>query len=210
MPFEAFVLSSHLLPATCDTKVRVLKRAFSVVRRAGRVNRKLSTMHSHTESEIRKSFINCSKGASQRINIPQDLFSIDWESQIFLSWIDPKSPRTGYVVAETENGLRGLVLEKNPHKGKGGARMCQICLTLHPGSGVSLVSIQRSKSAKDRYNTVGTYLCSDLACSDYTRGKRKPEGIRQMEETMSLGDRVDRTLTNIRGLIQRVGDGMGK
>ena len=88
--------------------------------------------------------------------------------------------------------------------------MCQICLTLHPGSGVSLVSIQRSKSAKDRYNTVGTYLCSDLACSDYTRGQRKPEGIRQMEETMSLGDRVDRTLTNIRGLIQRVGDGMGK
>lgn len=31
-----------------------------------------------------------------------------------------------------------------------------------------------------------------------------------MEETMSLDDRVDRTLTNIRGLIQRVADGMGK
>ncbi|MGK4218388.1 FBP domain-containing protein [Kocuria marina] len=166
-------------------------------------------MHAHSESEIRKSFINCSKGAAQRINIPHEVAQAAWDQLIFLSWIDPKSPRTGYVVAETENGLRGLVLEKNPHKGKGGARMCQICLTLHPGSGVSMVSIQRTKSAKDHYNTVGTYLCSDLACSDYTLGKKKPEGIRQMEETMGLEDRVDRTLANVQGLINRVADAMG-
>lgn len=167
-------------------------------------------MHSHTESEIRKSFINCSKGAAQRINVPRELDQIDWDKLIFFSWLDPKSPRTGYVVTETDNGLRGVVLEKNPHKGKGGARMCQICLTLHPGTGVSLVSIQRSKSAKDRYNTVGTYLCADLACSDYTLGRKKPEGIRQMEETLSLEDRAERTLTNVQGLIQRVADAMAK
>ena len=134
-------------------------------------------MHAHSESEIRKSFINCSKGAAQRINIPHEVAQAEWDQLIFLSWIDPKSPRTGYVVAETENGLRGLVLEKNPHKGKGGARMCQICLTLHPGSGVSMVSIQRTKSAKDHYNTVGTYLCSDLACNDYTLGRKKPSSF---------------------------------
>lgn len=40
--------------------------------------------------------------------------------------------------------------------------------------------IQRTKSAKDHYNTVGTYLCSDLACSDYTLGRKKPEEIRQI------------------------------
>ncbi|RLZ03789.1 hypothetical protein CWC38_03765 [Kocuria tytonicola] len=167
-------------------------------------------MHPHTESEIRKSFINCSKGASQRINIPQEVLHTDWESQIFLGWYDPKSPRAGYVVAETENGLRGLVLEKSPQKATGGARMCQICLTLHPASGVSLVSIQRSKSAKDRYNTVGTYVCSDLACSDYTLGRRKPDGVRQMEETMGVEERAERTLANMRGLIQRVAEAMGR
>lgn len=30
-----------------------------------------------------------------------------------------------------------------------------------------------------------------------------------MEETMGLEDRVDRTLANVRGLIQRVADAMG-
>ncbi|WP_286737515.1 FBP domain-containing protein, partial [Kocuria sp. UBA1838] len=156
-------------------------------------------MNTHTETEIRKSFVNCSKGAAQRLNIPQDVLHGDWESQIFLGWYDPKSPRAGYVVVETEDGLRGLVLEKSAQKASGGARMCQICLTLHPASGVSLVSIQRSKTAKDRYNSVGTYVCSNLACSDYTLGRRKPEGIRQMEETMSPEERADRALANMRG-----------
>ena len=167
-------------------------------------------MNTHTETEIRKSFVNCSKGAAQRINIPQDVLHGDWESQIFLGWYDPKSPRAGYVVVETEDGLRGLVLEKNAQKTSGGARMCQICLTLHPARGVSLVSIQRSKTAKDRYNSVGTYVCSNLACSDYTLGRRKPEGIRQMEETMSPEERAERTLANMRGLVERVAEAMGK
>lgn len=167
-------------------------------------------MNTHTETEIRKSFVNCSKGAAQRINIPQDVLHGDWESQIFLGWYDPKSPRAGYVVVETEDGLRGLVLEKSAQKASGGARMCQICLTLHPASGVSLVSIQRSKTAKDRYNSVGTYVCSNLACSDYTLGRRKPEGIRQMEETMSPEGRAERALANMRGLVERVAEAMGK
>ena len=167
-------------------------------------------MNTHTETEIRKSFVNCSKGAAQRINIPQDVLHGDWESQIFLGWYDPKSPRAGYVVVETEHGLRGLVLEKSAQKANGGARMCQICLTLHPASGVSLVSIQRSKTAKDRYNSVGTYVCSNLACSDYTLGRRKPEGIRQMEETMRPEERADRALANMRGLVERVAEAMGK
>ena len=80
-------------------------------------------MNTHTETEIRKSFVNCSKGAAQRINIPQDVLHGDWESQIFLGWYDPKSPRAGYVVVETEHGLRGLVLEKSAQKASGGARM---------------------------------------------------------------------------------------
>ncbi|CAL8900466.1 hypothetical protein KVA01_19870 [Kocuria varians] len=167
-------------------------------------------MQKHSESAIRKSFINCSKGAAQRINIPQDVLHGDWESQIFLGWYDPKSPRVGYVVVETEDGLRGLVLEKSAQKASGGARMCQICLTLHPASGVCLVSIQRSKTAKDHYSSVGTYVCSNLACSDYTLGRKKPDGVRQMEETMSAEERAERTLANMRGLVERVAEAMGK
>ncbi len=167
-------------------------------------------MQPRTESEIRKSFLNCSKGAAQRIAIPQEVLHPEWEREIFLGWIDAKAPRVGYVVAETDEGLRGLVMEKSTTPGRGGARMCQICLTLHPGSGVSMMSIRCSRSAKDRYSSIGTHLCSDLACTDYTLGRRKPDGVRQMEETLSEQERSERTLANIRGLIQRVADGMGR
>lgn len=160
-------------------------------------------MHEHTEQEIRKSFINCSKGEAQRINLPKDVLQ-DWESRIFLGWIDPKSPQHGYLVAETDEGLKGIAVQKKAGKGRGNAQMCQICMTLHPGSGISLVSIQQPKAKKDHYNSLGTYICADLACSDYTLGKRKPEGIRQMDETLTAEQRSDRTLENIRGLVQRV------
>lgn len=113
-------------------------------------------------------------------------------------------------MVETDDGLRGLVMEKSTLKGNGGARMCQLCLTLHTSTGVSMFSIQRSKSAKDRYSSVGTYICSDLACSDYTLGRRKPDGVRQMEETLSVEERSQRTLANAQGLVQRVAQSLGK
>lgn len=161
-------------------------------------------MRSHTEAEIRKSFLNCSKGAAQRINLPKDLPELDWEAEIFLGWIDPKSPQSAYIVVEVEDQLRGVALTKGTQKARGGAQMCQFCLTLHPASGVSLYSIQRGKSQKDAYNTIGTYLCFDLRCSDYTQGGKKPEGIRQMDETLTLEQRCARTAENVAGLVQRV------
>lgn len=166
------------------------------------------TMQQHSEKEIRKSFINCSKGAAQRLNVPKGLAETDWDCEIFLGWIDPKAPQNAYVVAETENGLGGLVLQKNDQKTRGGAQMCQLCMTLHPGSGVSMFSIQRSKSTKEHYSSIGTYICSDLKCSDYTWGKKKPEGVRQMEETLAPEERAERTRRNVEGLIERVSEKM--
>ncbi|NHU84834.1 FBP domain-containing protein [Kocuria sp. JC486] len=160
-------------------------------------------MLTYTETQIRKSFINCSKGEAQRINLPKDVLD-GWESRIFLAWIDPKAPQNGYMVAETEDGLRGIVLQKKAGKGSGNAQMCQLCMTLHPGSGISLVSIQRPRTKRDHYNSLGTYVCADLACSDYTQGRKKPDGIRQMDETLTPEQRAARTLDNVQGLIGRV------
>lgn len=174
------------------------------------LSQKAVPVHAHSESEIRKSFLNCSKGAAQRLAVPQHLDQLEWDGQIVLGWTDPKSPKSAYLVVETDDGLRGLVMEKSTLKGNGGARMCQLCLTLHTSTGVSMFSIQRSKSAKDRYSSVGTYICSDLACSDYTLGRRKPDGVRQMEETLSVEERSQRTLTNGQGLVERVAQSLGK
>ena len=122
------------------------------------LSQKAVPVHAHSESEIRKSFLNCSKGAAQRLAVPQHLDQLEWDGQIVLGWTDPKSP----------------------------------------------------KSARDRYSSVGTYICSDLACSDYTLGRRKPDGVRQMEETLSVEERSQRTLANAQGLVQRVAQSLGK
>lgn len=165
-------------------------------------------MRSHSESALRKSFINCSKGAAQRINFPKEILNADpavWEKQIFLSWSDPKSPQRAYLVAETTSGLQGLVMERNAAQVKGGgARLCQICLTLHSSSGVSLVSIPTSKSSQDKYGSIGTYICSDLECVAYTLGKKNPDGIRQMEETLTPEEKIERMLGNVQEIFTRV------
>lgn len=57
---------------------------------------------------------------------------------------------------------------------------------------------------------MGSYICSDLACSDYTLGRRKPDGVRQMKETLSVEERSQRTLTDGQGLVERVAQSLGR
>ncbi|WP_346845719.1 FBP domain-containing protein [uncultured Rothia sp.] len=167
-------------------------------------------MQAYSETAIRKSFINCTKGASQRINIPKEVLNSEWENQIFLSWTDPKAPQSAYIVAETSQGLQGLVMERKKSPAKGGARMCQFCLTLHSSSGVSMMSIPTAKSSQENYGSIGTYICTDLDCADYVWGKKKPEGIRQMEESLSLEEKINRTLSHVQGLIERLAESLKK
>lgn len=167
-------------------------------------------MQAYSEAALRKSFINCTKGASQRINIPKEVLSTDWANEIFLSWTDPKSPQNAYVVAETSKGLQGLVMERKKAPAKGGARMCQFCLTLNSSTGVSLMSIPTAKSSKENYGSIGTYICTDLECVAYTLGKKKPDGIRQMEESLTQDEKIARLLENVQGLIARIEESLKK
>lgn len=160
-----------------------------------------------TEIQIRASFINCTQGEAKRANLPADLALTPWEERIFLSWIDPKAPQRGYLVVPDAEGLRGIMLQKTPQRGLGAAQMCQFCLTLHGGSGVAMYSAARPSSRRGHYASIGTYLCADLDCSAYTLGRRRPAGVRQMEETMTAEDRRERALENARGFIQRLAEG---
>lgn len=159
-----------------------------------------------SESEIRDSFINCSRGEAHRLGLPPGVGTIDWPSRAFLGWIDPKNPHRGYVVVDTDDGPRGIVLRRTVTRGRPTAQMCQFCLTLHGGSGVSMYSAQRPATKKDHYSSLGTYLCTDLGCADYSVGTASPGGIRQMEETMTVEDRKERTADNVRGFIRRLGE----
>ncbi len=84
-----------------------------------------------------------------------------------------------------------------PESSVGHARksLCTLCLTAHSG-GVSLMVAPRAGKSGQRGNSVGTYICADLACSLYIRGKRDT-GTAAMHETLTLDQRIQRLLVNL-------------
>jgi hypothetical protein len=159
-----------------------------------------------TEQEIRASFANCSKGEAGRIKMP-DLAAMPWPDLDFLGWTDPGAPQRALLVMP---GKIGIVLRKPESRRTTAMRssMCRICNTGHTSDGVTLFVAPLAGAAGRNGNTVGEYICSDLACSLYLRGKRQPRGrlVRQ-EESLSLDERVDRALTNLNGFVKRVMSG---
>jgi FBP C-terminal treble-clef zinc-finger len=159
-----------------------------------------------TESDIRGSFVNCSKGEAKRLGLPADLAEQPWQDLDFLGWRDPGAPDRGYMVAEREDGgLVGIALRavKGAARGFASRSMCSLCLTVRTGGGVALMSARRTGEAGRLGNTVGAYLCSDLACSLYTRGRKETAGG-DFEETLTVEERVTRTRDNLAAFIAKV------
>jgi hypothetical protein len=72
-----------------------------------------------------------------------------------------------------------------------------MCMTAHAGSGVSLLVAPKAGAAGRQGNTVGAYMCADLACSLYVRGKKKSELASRFSETLTLDEQIARTLSNL-------------
>ncbi len=163
------------------------------------------------EPEIRSSFVNCSKGEAGRIRMPTGLSDggVAWNDLDFLGWTDPGAPLRSLLVVPGADGLTGLVLRRPDATGARAnatrSSMCRVCLTEHGASGVALFVAPLVGAAGRRGNTVGEYLCSDLACSLYLRGKRQPKmRLVRREETLSLDERVSRAMTNLSAFVGRV------
>jgi len=156
-----------------------------------------------TERQIRAGFANCSKGEASRIKMP-DLAAVAWGDLDFLGWTDPGAPQRALIVLPS---AVGVVLRRPDSRRAGALRssMCRVCYTTHTADGVTLFVAPLAGASGQQGNTVGEYLCTDLACSLYLRGKRQPRGrlVRQ-EETLSLDERVDRAMTNLTGFVKRV------
>ena len=156
-----------------------------------------------TERDIRSSFVNCSRGEAQRANLPENLDDLPWQGLDFLGWVDPKAPQLAYVVVPRDGDLLGIKLRRNA-SGSGRARMCSLCCTVHPANGVSLMVASRAGKAGRDGNTVGVDVCTDLRCSGYLRGWAPAPVVSLLEETTSVGQRVDRLAHNLDAFIRRV------
>jgi hypothetical protein len=151
-------------------------------------------MKSLTEQDIRTSFINCSKGEAKRLATPRDLGELPWDDLDFLGWRDPGAPDRSYLVTEHQGRLAGVALRFQPaQRGFLQRSLCSLCLTGHPRGGVALMTARKAGAAGREGNSVGLYMCTDLACSLYVRGKKVPETGARLEESLTLDEQIART-----------------
>ncbi|MCX5600680.1 FBP domain-containing protein [Streptomyces phaeochromogenes] len=157
-----------------------------------------------TEQEIRTAFVNCTKGESKRLSVPRDLAERPWGELDFLGWRDPQAPDRAYLATELDGRPVALAL-----RGAGAASwqtrrsMCSICLTTHTG-GVSLLVAAKAGKAGQQGNSVGAYMCSDLACPLYVRGMKDAGVGARLPESLTLEEKIERTVANLGAFIAKV------
>lgn len=128
-----------------------------------------------TEQQVRRSFVNCSRGEAQGLTLPSGFADLDWASLDLLGWRDPKAPLRGYLVLDVADGPVGIALRAaDSRMSSGTAVMCLLCQTGQSGDTVSLFTARRTGQAGRNGNTVGTYICADLRCSDHVRTEIPP------------------------------------
>ncbi|WP_081238183.1 FBP domain-containing protein [Streptomyces viridosporus] len=158
-----------------------------------------------TERDIRSSFINCSKGEAKRLAVPRDPGELPWEDLDFLGWRDPGAPDRSYLVTERGDRLVGVAMRFQPgRRGFLHRSMCSLCLTTHPRGGVSLMTARKAGPAGREGNSVGAYMCTDLACSLYLRGKKVPETGARFEESLTLEEQIARMRDNLFAFLDKL------
>ncbi|NBE53942.1 FBP domain-containing protein [Streptomyces boluensis] len=162
-----------------------------------------------SEKQIRSSFLNCTKGEAARLKLPLDFAQLPWPDLDFLGWIDPGAPLRAHLVLPrgADEGPLGISL-RVPSVGRTSAvksSLCQICLTGHASSGVTLLAAPLAGARGREGNTVGIYICADLACPLYVRGKRQPKlRAGRYEESLTLEERLHRMNDNLAGFTAKV------
>jgi hypothetical protein len=56
-----------------------------------------------TEQQVRRSFVNCSKGEANGLALPKGFDDLNWAELEVLGWRDPKAPLRGYLVLEDDD-----------------------------------------------------------------------------------------------------------
>ncbi|MFF7095703.1 FBP domain-containing protein [Streptomyces rubradiris] len=158
-----------------------------------------------TDSAIRASFVNCSKGEASRLSVPRDLADLPWDDLDFLGWRDPAAPQRSYLVTEREGEPVGFSLRVAP-RGFGAQHraMCSICLTTHSSDGVALMVGRKARTAGDTDNTVGEYICTDLSCSLYVRGKKRVQAGGRMQESLTEEEKIERLQRKLSAFVDKL------
>jgi hypothetical protein len=118
-----------------------------------------------TERDIRDSFVNASPTELERMTLP-GLHEVLWNEREYLGWRDAQSPLRGYVVHWVDDRAVGIVVRASESGLRPGIpAMCALCHTQQPSPQVRMFTAPRAGEPGRNGNSLGTYICDDLACS---------------------------------------------
>ncbi|KPC83636.1 FBP domain-containing protein, partial [Streptomyces sp. NRRL F-6602] len=68
----------------------------------------------------------------------------------------------------------------------------------------ALMTARKARQTGDSYNTVGTYICSDMACSLYVRGLRRAQPTGHPKESLTVDQKIERTRNNLFAFLHKI------
>jgi hypothetical protein len=156
-----------------------------------------------TTHDVRCSLVNMSKRRTQALAIPR-LDDVTWEDLDFLAWTDGRDTSRAYLVTTWYGRNVGMEM-RTTARGTNFRRktICSLCATTHPLGGTALFTARKAGKEGRLGNTVGEYMCRNLACSLYARRKLTP-AMSQMHETLSLDQRIGRIGAKLSAFVKNV------
>jgi FBP C-terminal treble-clef zinc-finger len=156
-----------------------------------------------TDTRIRHAIANTTKGEAARLTLPAWVRDLDLDAvEDVLGWRDPKAPGRGVLLVPGPQGVVGVALRAGEHAVRTAA-MCALCRTTHAPGRVELLVARRAGAAGRGGDTVGTYVCGDLACARHVRVERATAALRPDpgttvdERRAGLRERARRFVTSV-------------
>jgi hypothetical protein len=158
------------------------------------------------ESDIRESFGNATEAELAQLSLPHDFVLTEWAHLDAFAWRDPRIAARGYLVIELDGSVAGVVLRAaSPTGSHHRAAICNLCHTQQPADQVVLFSARRAGPAGERGDSIGTYMCSDLACQETVRLGRPPApselvpSVREIERIEGVARRTRAFVADVLG-----------
>ena len=132
----------------------------------------------NTDVRIRRAMANCSKGEATRMTLPPQVRELDLDALAdVVGWRDPKAPERAVLLVPGAEGPVGIAL-RSATNAVGSTAMCALCRTTHSPGGTALFSAARKGVRGRAGDTVGTYVCADLACAAHVRVEKATAALR--------------------------------
>ena len=126
-------------------------------------------MQELNEKLVRTSFVNASKREVADITFPVNFDSIEWETQDYFGWRDPRLPKRAYAVIPQSDGTIASILLMRSAGGANAHAQCSWCQDVNLPNPVVLYGAKRPKNVKSTYSSIATLICEDFQCSRNSR-----------------------------------------